>query len=118
MPSLGRTIAQCQFSRLNLLGPMQMTLTNRWLTAAVLLLAGMYQLTPPKDACLRQCRHPAQLLSRHYRPGWTGALRMGVLHGSYCVGCCWLLMALRSAEHTSDLQSLVRLTYAVLCLKQ
>src|SRR3546814_895448 len=92
--SLGATIAQWQFDRLNLLGPMQMTLTNRWLTAAVLLLAGMYQLTPQKDACLRQCRHPAQFLSRHYRPGWTGALRMGVLHGSYCVGCCWLLMAL------------------------
>src|SRR3546814_11573108 len=54
----------------------------------------MLQLTPEKDACLRQCRHPAQFLSRHYRPGWTGALRMGVLHGSYCVGCCWLLMAL------------------------
>src|SRR3546814_14999371 len=66
--SLGATIAQWQFDRLNLLGPMQMTLTNRWLTAAVLLLAGMYQLTPQKDACLRQCRHPAQFLSRHYRP--------------------------------------------------
>src|SRR3546814_10799996 len=106
---------------------MQMTLTNRWLTAAVLLLAGMYQLTPQKDACLRQCRHPAQFLSRHYRPGWTGALRMGVLHGSYCVGCCWLLMALlfvggvmnlRSEEHTSELQSLMRISYAVFCLKK
>src|SRR3546814_16339917 len=73
---------------------MQMTLTNRWLTAAVLLLAGMYQLTPQQDACLPQSRHPAQFLSRHYRPGWTGALRMGVLHGSYCVGRCWLLLVL------------------------
>lgn len=111
--SLGATIAQWQFDRLNLLGPMQMTLTNRWLTAAVLLLAGMYQLTPQKDACLRQCRHPAQFLSRHYRPGWTGALRMGVLHGSYCVGCCWLLMALLFVGGVMNLAWIAFLTVLV-----
>src|SRR3546814_13321890 len=82
--SLGATIAQWQFDRLNLLGPMQMTLTNRWLTAAVLLLAGMYQLTPQKDACLRQCRHPAHFLSRPHTPGWTGALRMGLRSATSC----------------------------------
>src|SRR3546814_2216720 len=62
--SLGAKIAQWQFDRLNLLGPMQMTLTNLWMTVAVLLLVGMYQITPQKDACIPQFRHPAQLLHR------------------------------------------------------
>ena len=61
---------------------------------AVLILAGLYQLSPVKSACLRQCRSPAQFISRHWRPGDSGALRLGALHGAYCVGCCWMLMAL------------------------
>ena len=61
---------------------------------AVLILAGLYQLSPLKSACLRQCRSPAQFISRHWRPGVSGALRLGALHGVYCVGCCWMLMAL------------------------
>ena len=62
--------------------------------AALLVAAGLYQLSPLKSACLRQCRSPAQFLSRHWKPGATGALRLGAAHGAYCVGCCWLLMAL------------------------
>jgi predicted metal-binding membrane protein len=62
--------------------------------AVVLILAGLYQLSPLKSACLSQCRSPAQFISRHWRPGVAGALRLGMLHGAYCVGCCWLLMAL------------------------
>jgi predicted metal-binding membrane protein len=61
---------------------------------ALLLAAGLYQLSPLKSACLGQCRSPAQFLSRHWRPGISGALRLGILHGAYCVGCCWMLMAL------------------------
>jgi len=64
------------------------------LSAAVMIAAGLYQLSPFKNACLGRCRSPAQFLSRHYRPGAAGALRLGLLHGAYCVGCCWLLMAL------------------------
>ncbi len=64
------------------------------LSATVLAAAGLYQLTPLKQACLAQCRAPAQFLVRHWRPGRTGALRLGMRHGAYCVGCCWLLMAL------------------------
>ncbi len=60
----------------------------------MLIAAGAYQLSPLKSACLRQCRSPAQFLSRHWRPGAIGALRLGALHGAYCVGCCWLLMTL------------------------
>src|SRR5205823_4167802 len=45
-------------------------------------------------ACLNQCRSPAEFLSRNWRPGAAGAMRLGILHGTYCVGCCWMLMAL------------------------
>jgi predicted metal-binding membrane protein len=71
-----------------------MSLDDRSAEAAVLIAAGLYQLSPLKGACLRQCRAPAQFISRHWRPGWDGAVRLGMLHGAYCVGCCWLLMAL------------------------
>jgi predicted metal-binding membrane protein len=62
--------------------------------SGLLIAAGLYQLSPLKGACLRQCRSPAQFLSRHWRPGTVGTVRLGLLHGAYCVGCCWLLMAL------------------------
>ena len=62
--------------------------------SALLILVGLYQLSPLKSACLRQCRSPAAFLTAHWRPGVVGALRLGMLHGAYCVGCCWMLMAL------------------------
>ena len=77
-----------------LISPMSMVIGNRWAAAALLLMAGLYQLSPLKNACLGRCRSPAQFLSHHYRPGALGAVRLGLLHGAYCVGCCWLLMAL------------------------
>jgi predicted metal-binding membrane protein len=74
--------------------PTTMDSTVRWLSAALLVAAGAYQLSPLKNACLAKCRSPAAFLSRHYRPGRSGALRMGAIHGAFCLGCCWLLMAL------------------------
>jgi len=71
-----------------------MALRDPRAASTVLILAGLYQLSPLKSACLRQCRSPAQFLSRHWSPGVAGAIRLGMLHGAYCVGCCWLLMAL------------------------
>jgi predicted metal-binding membrane protein len=64
------------------------------LSATALAAAGLYQLSPLKQACLTQCRAPAQFLVRCWRPGRSGALLLGMRHGAYCVGCCWLLMAL------------------------
>ena len=62
--------------------------------AAILAVAGVYQFTPLKQACLRQCRAPLDFLMQHWRgPGAFGALRLGVEHGAYCIGCCWGLMA-------------------------
>ncbi|HSA89819.1 MAG TPA: DUF2182 domain-containing protein [Burkholderiales bacterium] len=69
-------------------------LSSRWPSAALLLGAGVYQLTPLKDACLRQCQSPLAFLMGRWRPGWRGAFVMGAQHGAYCVGCCWMLMAL------------------------
>jgi predicted metal-binding membrane protein len=63
-----------------------------YVAGGVILGAAFYQLTPLKQSCLRQCRSPAMLLE-HRRPGHVGALRTGVEHGGFCVGCCWALMA-------------------------
>ena len=64
-----------------------------YLAGGVLLAAAIYQLTPIKDACLRRCRGPLDFVLTHWRDGPSGALRMGVEHGAWCVGCCWGLMA-------------------------
>jgi predicted metal-binding membrane protein len=64
-----------------------------YLAGGVILLAAVYQLTPLKDVCLRHCRSPFMFLMTHWRAGRVGALRMGLIHGGWCVGCCWALMA-------------------------
>lgn len=66
---------------------------GRYLAAGVLLGAALYQLTPLKYACLRRCRGPLGFIIENWRDGRLGALRMGMLHGAWCVGCCWALMA-------------------------
>ena len=66
---------------------------GRYVAAAVIGGAGLYQLTAVKGACLRRCRERATFVREHWRPGSVGALRMGVQHGGYCVGCSWALMA-------------------------
>jgi len=80
-------------AQLLLTGP-AMAFDNATAEGAVLIAAGAYQLTPLKSACLAECRAPAQFISRHWRPGTTGALQLGMRHGVYCVGCCWMLMTL------------------------
>jgi predicted metal-binding membrane protein len=61
---------------------------------AVLVLAGLYQLTPLKEVCLSKCRTPITFIMTSWRDGTAGALRMGLLHGGYCLGCCWLLFVI------------------------
>lgn len=73
---------------------MEMRTTSRILAGAILLAAGLYQMTPLKQACLSRCRSPIGFVMGHWREGAAGALRMGVRHGLYCLGCCWVLMAL------------------------
>ncbi|RWL19508.1 MAG: DUF2182 domain-containing protein [Mesorhizobium sp.] len=71
-----------------------MSSQSRWLSGIVLIAAGLYQLSPLKNACLSHCRAPTAFLARHWRPHAVGALRLGALHGAFCVGCCWMLMGL------------------------
>jgi predicted metal-binding membrane protein len=67
--------------------------TGRYLAGGVIVAAGLYQFTPLKQTCLTKCRDPFQFLLTSWRSGRTGALRMGIEHGLWCVGCCWALMA-------------------------
>jgi predicted metal-binding membrane protein len=64
-----------------------------YVAGAVVFGAAVYQLTPAKDVCLRKCRGPLDFVLGYWRPGYGGALRMGLEHGVWCVGCCWALMA-------------------------
>lgn len=59
---------------------------------AVLIAAGLYQLTPLKNVCLKHCRSPLHFIMHRWREGYLGALIMGMDHGAYCLGCCWGLM--------------------------
>ena len=63
-----------------------------YVAGGAIVAAGLYQLTPIKDVCLRHCRTPLHVFLHGWREGKVGALRMGVAHGLYCVGCCWGLM--------------------------
>jgi predicted metal-binding membrane protein len=84
---------QWGLERLGLLSPM-MTTTSYRLGGAILIAAGLWQLSPVKGVCLRRCRSPMSFIAHGWRPGWLGAFRMGLEHGTFCLGCCWFLMGL------------------------
>jgi len=92
--SWAATAAQWWLERSGLLSGMWMASASRGLSVAILMVAGVYQLSPWKHRCLEHCRTPAEFLSRRRRSGKLGALCMGVEHGTFCVGCCWVLMAM------------------------
>jgi predicted metal-binding membrane protein len=85
--------AQWELHRLALLSP-AMASASPLLGGGLLVAAGVYQWMPLKGACLSHCRSPLGFFSTEWREGAWGALLMGMRHGSFCVGCCWLLMAL------------------------
>ena len=97
----------------SLLSSVTMGVVGRDAAGALFIASGLYQLSPLKDACLSRCRSPASFLSRHYRAGPSGAFRLGLLHGTYCVGCCWLLMALLFAGGVMNLIWVAGLTLLV-----
>ena len=86
-------LAQWGFHGAALLSPMMVS-TSRYLGGTLLVAAGVYQMTPLKQACLTTCRSPVSFLMTEWRDGPSGAVVMGLRHGLYCVGCCWALMAL------------------------
>jgi predicted metal-binding membrane protein len=110
--SLGATVLQRALAELLFLSPMMEGTSTRF-TAAVLFIAGIYQLTPMKHACLRACQSPLGFLMTRWRGGVAGAFRMGISHGAYCVGCCWALMLLLFAGGVMNLTVIAALTIAV-----
>jgi predicted metal-binding membrane protein len=114
--SAGATAAQWALDQAALLSPMLVT-TSPAVGAALLVAAGLYQLTPYKDACLKHCRAPAYFISEHFRPGSAGAFRMGLVHGAFCLGCCWALMGLLFFGGVMSLLWILAITAFVLAEK-
>jgi predicted metal-binding membrane protein len=111
--SAAATALQAVLARAALVTPMMESATP-YLAAAVLLVAGLYQWSRVKRACLARCRTPAGWIVENFRPGALGALRMGVAHGVYCVGCCWALMLLLFAGGVMSLPVIAGLSLFVL----
>jgi predicted metal-binding membrane protein len=115
------TLAQWGLELAALMSPMDMATTSdaagRWLGGLLFLAAGLYQLTPMKHACLRACRSPFAFVVNQWREGVGGALRMGVEHGLYCLGCCWILMALLFVGGVMNLAWVAMLAAVVLIEK-
>ena len=107
--SLGATALQRVLAEFLLLSPM-MEATSPAVGGALLLVAGVYQMTPLKRVCLRACQSPFGFLMGRWRPGWSGAFRLGLEHGAYCVGCCWALMLLLFAGGVMNLIVISALT--------
>ncbi len=91
--SLAATGLQWGLTHIGLLAP-DLALTERFLAGALLVVAGIYQWSPLKQACLKHCRSPLQFLMTRWRSGRAGAFVMGLDHGAFCLGCCWFLMLL------------------------
>lgn len=84
---------------------------------ATLVIAGAYQFSPVKDRCLSVCQSPVSFLMTHWRAGHRGALRMGVAHGAYCLGCCWAIFAVLVAAGVMSLAWMLLLTLIVFAEK-
>ena len=108
---LQRILTQALF-----LTPMMQSSSNR-ASSAVLALAGLYQLTPFKRACLNACQSPATFIADHWREGLVGAVWMGARNGVFCLGCCWALMLLLFTSGVMHLTTIAFLTVFVLLEK-
>jgi predicted metal-binding membrane protein len=94
-----------------------MAVTNTTVGGLALVAAGVYQWTPAKHSCLQHCRTPLAFILTNWRRGALGAFRMGVAHGGYCVGCCWLLTVLLFAAGVMNLPAIAGLALLVLAEK-
>jgi predicted metal-binding membrane protein len=113
---IAATLADWGLEQTALMSPMTQRLSPA-LGAAVVIVAGVYQLTPFKYVCLTHCRSPLAFVLHHWRDGQAGALRMGFDYGLYCLGCCWFLMTLLFAAGTMSLLWMAAITAFVLVEK-
>jgi predicted metal-binding membrane protein len=88
-------------------------LANPLYAGALLVVAGLYQWSTAKGVCLSRCRSPSDFVREHYRGGYRGAFALGLAHGAFCVGCCWVLMLLAWVGGTMNLAWMVVLTLFV-----
>jgi len=114
--SLVATVTQWWLNQHALLSPMMVS-TSTLLAASLLIITGLYQLTPLKEACLSHCQSPIDFISRHFKKGYLGAMRMGLHHGFYCLGCCWILMSLLFIAGAMNLLWILAITLFVLVEK-
>jgi predicted metal-binding membrane protein len=115
--SVAAATAQAALVSAGIVSAMTLAVGDMRLAGALLLLAGLYQLSPFKRACLDRCRSPLSFIMRRSRPGPSGALRLGLAHGLYCLGCCWALMALLFVGGVMDLAWIAGLALLVLAEK-
>jgi len=114
--SVAATVTQWVLDQAALLSPMMVS-NSPALGAGLLIGAGIYQWTPFKDACLQHCRAPAHFFAQHWRSGATGAFRLGLEHGAFCLGCCWVLMGLLFLGGVMNLLWIAAITFFVLLEK-
>ena len=114
--SLFATIAQWALDQAALLSPMMVS-NSVGLGAVLIVTAGIYQWLPIKDKCLQQCRSPVDFITSHWQKGMTGAFRMGLSHGMFCLGCCWVLMSLLFVGGVMNLLWIAAITLFVLLEK-
>ena len=115
--SAAAALTQDLLARAGLISAMTLRLGSGRIAGILLILAGAWQLTPMKQACLAKCRGPVSFLTRFWRPGLAGAARLGLVHGLYCLGCCWALMALLFVGGVMSLPWVVVLAVIVLVEK-
>lgn len=114
--SAGATVLQAGFTQGGLLSPMMVS-SSATLGAGLLIAAGLYQLTPWKDACLKHCQSPAMYLASRFKSGTLNAIGLGIRHAGYCLGCCWLLMGLLFLGGVMNLLWIAAITIFVLVEK-
>ena len=114
--SAAAALAQWMLLDATLLSPALAT-SSRLLGGAILIAAGLYQLSPAKSSCLRRCQSPLGFLMSNWRDGARGAFQIGLRHGSYCLGCCWALMLVLFVVGVMDLRWVAALTVFILLEK-
>jgi len=114
--SLIATLLQLWLASLLLINPM-MESGNSLFGGGLLMVAGIFQLTPWKRTCLNACRSPAEFIVNNWRPGVRGGFRIGLMNGLYCLGCCWALMMLLFVGGVMNLWCIFALTLFVLLEK-
>lgn len=116
--AVAATLAQWSLEQAALLSPMALSVSGA-LGSALLVVAGLFQLTPWKDACLSQCQAPLVFILRHggFRRDPAGSLLLGARHGLYCIGCCWALMCLLFVAGIMNIEWIAAITVFVLLEK-